>query len=130
MQSHFSQPALVDFVALMLVFELKHYLADFVLQTNWIARGKDCTIGWQRPLAVHAGLHGLGTLCIALVAAPSFWWLAPLDMLVHGSIDRGKAVISLRKRFPITDARFWWLLGFDQLLHQVTNILLVAFLLS
>lgn len=121
---------IASFIILMLAFEVKHYVADFVLQTNWIAHGKDRITGWQRPLAAHVGLHGLGTLCIALVISPSLWWLALIDIAVHGLIDRGKALITHRKKFPLTDARFWWLMGFDQMLHQITNVVLVGVLLT
>ena len=101
---------------------VKHYIADFVLQTDWMARGKERARGWFGPLLVHAGLHGLGTLLIVLVARPDLWWLAPADFAVHAVIDRAKALASLRLRWPVSDPRFWWLMGFDQLLHQVTNI--------
>ena len=55
----------------------KHYGADFVGQTEWMARGKERVSGWAAPLAAHAGLHALGTLCIALLFKPSLWWLGP-----------------------------------------------------
>ncbi|MCJ2077096.1 DUF3307 domain-containing protein [Methylobacterium sp. E-016] len=116
------------FVLLMLAMELKHYAADFVLQTNWMARGKDCIGGWHKPLAAHAGLHGLATLGLALLVAPALWWLGLVDFVVHGSIDRAKALASQHLQLPVTDARFWWLMGFDQLLHQITNVFLVAML--
>ena len=117
----FGNPALA-LGFLSLAFAAKHYLADFVLQTDWMARGKERAQGWGRPLAVHAGLHGLGTLLIVLLAKPEFWWLSPADFAVHAGIDRAKAMASLRLRWPISDPRFWWLLGFDQFLHQVTNV--------
>lgn len=121
---------IASFIALMLAFQVKHYLADFVLQTNWMAHGKDSTMGWQLPLTAHAGLHGLGTLCIAAVAALRLWWLALLDIAVHGLIDRGKALVVQQLKVPVTDARFWWVIGFDQMLHQITNVILVGGLLA
>jgi hypothetical protein len=102
----------------------KHYVVDFVLQSDWMARGKERTHGWSGPLAVHAGLHGLGMLLIVLLARPELWWLAPADLVIHAGIDRGKALASLRLRWPVSDPRFWWLMGFDQFLHQVTNVVL------
>ena len=122
-------PALLVTCVLMVAMATKHVLADFVLQTDWMARGKDRADGWVLPLAAHAGLHALGTLLVSLVAKPSLWWLAVVDFVVHGLIDRGKALVSRRTRWQATDARFWWLLGFDQFLHQLTNIGLVAALL-
>ena len=115
--------------ALMVAMAAKQYLIDFVAQTDWMARGKERVDGWAAPLAVHAGTHALGTLAIALLYRPALWWLALLDFVVHGLIDRGKTLVAQRTRWPMTDPRFWWLMGFDQFLHQVTNIALVVLLI-
>ena len=45
--------------ALMVAMAAKHYLIDFVAQTDWMARGKERVTGWAAPLAVHAGTHAL-----------------------------------------------------------------------
>ena len=122
-------PVPVAALALLLfAFEVKHFGADFLLQSNWMAQGKDRVAAWAGPLCAHAGLHGLGTLLIALAVKPGLWWLAGVDFAIHAAIDRGKALVSQRTQFPVTDARFWWLMGFDQFLHQVTNIALAAVL--
>ena len=115
--------------ALMTLMAAKHFGADFVAQTEWMARGKERVAGWAVPLAAHAGLHALGTLAIALALKPHVWWIAAIDFAAHAGIDRGKSMISLETGWSTTDARFWWLMGFDQFLHQVTNIGLVAALL-
>lgn len=120
---------LLTTLGLMAAMAAKHYVVDFVAQTAWMARGKERARGWAAPLAVHAGLHAGGTLAVALLAAPALWWLAAIDFVVHGSIDRAKSVIGHRTRWTTTDSRFWWLMGFDQFLHQVTNVGLVAALL-
>ncbi len=112
--------------ALMVAMAAKHYLIDFVAQTEWMARGKERVTGSAAPLTVHAGTHALGTLGITLLYKPDLWWLALVDFVVHGVIDRGKTLVSARTRWPMTDPRFWWLMGFDQFLHQVTNIVLVV----
>lgn len=117
------------FGTLAAAFAVKHYLADFVLQTNWIARGKERRDGWVVPLATHALAHAVLALTIILVARPQLWWLAALDFVVHVLIDRAKTVTSQRCRWQPNQARFWWLLGFDQLLHQLTNLALAAAIL-
>lgn len=114
--------------ALLVVMAAKHYAVDFVAQTEWMARGKERVRGWALPLVAHAGLHALATLAIALSLRPHLWWLALVDLLVHGVIDRGKTLVAHRTRWPSTDPRFWWLMGFDQFLHQVTNVGLVLLL--
>lgn len=112
--------------ALLVAMAAKHWLIDFVGQTEWMARGKERVTGWGAPLAGHAAAHALGTLAIALLYKPSLWWLGLADLVVHGLIDRAKAIVAHRTRFAMTDPRFWWLMGFDQFLHQVTNIALVV----
>jgi len=115
---------------LILVMTLKHFVADFVLQTNWIARGKERRTGWSAPLAIHVLIHAAFALAIALAVAPRLWWLAFVDLVVHAAIDRGKSLVAQWGRWDTTNAKFWWLLGFDQFLHQVTNVMLAAALLS
>jgi hypothetical protein len=115
---------------LLVVMAFKHYAADFLLQTNWIARGKERRAGWVLPLMVHVLIHAAFTLLIVLLLAPRLWWLAPVEFVVHGAIDRGKSLIAQRGRWSATDAPFWWLIGFDQFLHQVTNVALVVALLT
>jgi hypothetical protein len=108
---------------------IKHYAADFLFQTNWMARGKERSSGWFAPLAVHVLCHASLTLVIALVVAPHLWWLALVDLILHATIDRGKTLIAHRGGWNTERAEFWWLMGFDQLLHQITNIALAAALL-
>ena len=110
------------FCGLLVVFAFKHFVADFVLQTNWIAHGKERVVGWFAPLAVHVLGHAALTLLIALAIAPRLWWLALADLVVHAAIDRGKSVTGHWGRWEIGQGAFWWLMGFDQFLHQVTNI--------
>ena len=110
--------------ALLIAMAAKHFIADFLVQTEWMARGKERLRGWGPPLAAHAGVHALGTLTIVAVFRPSLWWLSGVDLVVHWLIDRGKTLCAHRFQFQITDVRFWWLIGFDQFLHQATNVVL------
>jgi hypothetical protein len=111
---------------LLLLFAFKHYVADFMLQTSWIAHGKERVTGWLAPLAVHVLAHGVLTLAIALTWAPRLWWLALVDVVVHATIDRCKSLLGNWGSWKPTEGQFWWLMGFDQFLHQVTNIALTA----
>jgi hypothetical protein len=115
---------------LIAIFSVKHFLADFVLQTGWIAIGKDCRNDWARPLAVHAAIHAGLALVIVLIVAPRLWWLALVDFVVHFAIDRGKSISGRWGGWTPQDARYWWLFGFDQLLHQFTNIGLAVGLMA
>ena len=121
-----AQAPVMALAAVAILFAIKHYVADFIFQTNWIARGKERPQGWLPPLMVHASCHGVITLLIALALAPHLWWLAGVDIVVHFAIDRSKTLAAHWGRWQPDQAQFWWLLGFDQLLHQVTNIALAT----
>ncbi len=108
--------------ALLAVLTAKHVLADFVLQPNWMARGKEAPSGWAMPLLAHAATHAALTLTVVLAIAPRLWWLALADLAVHTGIDRGKALVALRARWRPDQPQFWWLLGVDQGLHQLTGV--------
>jgi hypothetical protein len=107
---------------LLAALTLKHFIVDFLLQTRWMAAGKEAPQGWAFPLACHAGLHGLATTLIALVVEPAAWWLGLVDMAVHAVIDFGKARANQHFRLQPDQTVFWWLFGFDQFLHQFTNL--------
>lgn len=114
--------AVLAMAVLSAVFALKHFAADFLLQTTGMARGKERPAGWLAPLAAHVGCHAGLTLLIVLAVAPRLWWLAGVDFAIHLAVDRGKTAVALRRRFTPDQPRFWWLLGLDQFLHQLTNI--------
>lgn len=108
---------------------VKHYLADFILQTDWMAHGKERLHGWLLPLCAHVACHAAGTLCVALVVAPRLWWLCLVDFAIHICVDRVKTLIGRRGGWKPHQVQFWWLLGLDQMLHGLTDIgLVVAFL--
>ena len=115
-------------ILIMFLFLLKHFLADFVLQPGWMAKGKAAKRNWQVPLVVHSAIHGLLTYALALFLAPSFWWLGILDFSVHFAIDRGKAIASLRWNANPAQSIYWWLFGADQMLHQLTHLILALVL--
>jgi hypothetical protein len=121
--------SILSFAALALLMAFKHYVADFLLQTNWIAQGKERDKGWLAPLAVHVLGHALLTLLIVLALAPTLWWLAPVEFVIHGAIDRGKTIIGNWGGWQPNQQKYWWLLGFDQFLHQATNLALAAAIL-
>ena len=108
----------------------KHYLADFVLQGSWMARGKEKSRGWAGPLFAHAGCHALLTLAMALAIAPRLWWVAMADLAVHAAIDRAKARVAHWGGWAPGQARYWWLLGLDQFLHNLTGLGLILALLA
>lgn len=106
-----------SFCAVLLAITFKHFVADFALQTNWIAHGKERNEGWLAPLTVHVLRHAVLTLGVALVIAPRLWWLAAVDFAIHMTIDRCKTLAAHGGGWSMTQAQFWWLIGCDQWLH-------------
>lgn len=108
-------------IAWMIVLTIKHVIADFLLQTSWMAAGKERRTDWVKPLLAHTGIHGALLLVILLVAAPSFWWLAIVDFVVHTIIDRTKGLITTAYGLDQSNPHFWWAIGIDQALHHLTD---------
>lgn len=126
-------PATVPTVGLVLVtsaFLVKHLVCDFLLQTAWMAFGKERERDWVGPLAAHVGLHALGTGLVSLVFAPGLVWLAAVDFLVHAGLDRAKGSIGRRLGATPRGSVFWWLLGIDQALHALTHFAFTVAILA
>jgi Protein of unknown function (DUF3307) len=119
------------FAILYAVFIMKHLVADFLLQTTWMAQGKERSSDWLAPLSVHSAVHAVLTGTITVAVAPALWWLTVVDFLIHATIDRSKGVVTKRLGVaPFTDARWWWIFGIDQSLHQLTHLGYAVVLMS
>jgi hypothetical protein len=113
---------------LLVVFQLKHYLADFPLQNAYML-GKFKESGWVLPLTAHCGVHAYMTLMIAAVVTGNVGVMvgvAALDFSLHFAMDRLKASPKMWGRFKPTETRFWSALGFDQMFHHLTHYLIIA----
>lgn len=120
------QQIIISIFTLLIAFQIKHVLADYFLQTQWMVYGKCKLKGWVKPLFAHASVHALLTLIIALIFAPALWWLCALDIIVHFIIDRIKANPRLGGRFKMEEgAPFWWAFGVDQMLHHLTHYFII-----
>ena len=116
---------------ILCLFLLKHFLADFILQSKAIISGKGY-YGHPGGFA-HIGVH-LGLSCLILfltdLSMRSIILALLFEGVIHYHIDWGRE--SIARRWEITPDRsdFWRLLGLDQLLHQLTYVLIVAFWLA
>jgi hypothetical protein len=109
-------------VLILVVFQIKHLIADFFLQTEWMFVGKEQPSKWLAPLAAHAGTHAALTVIIVLLFNPVLWWLGAVDLIVHAAIDRGKALTG-RSLGSKEGQRVWWqIFGTDQMLHHLTHL--------
>jgi hypothetical protein len=131
---------------LLVVYQEKHFFADFPLQTPWML-GKFKEKGWVAPLAAHAGVHAIFTIVIALFVVPSLWWLGLVDFGIHFAMDRIKASPRMLGRYKSLCAHdfehksnmsadrwegkmrsnryFWWSLGLDQKVHHLTHYYII-----
>ncbi len=119
-----------DVFVLMIVFSLKHFIADFPLQRNYMLQKVAASWAFFLPLATHCAVHAAITLVICLAYKPELYWLAAVDFVIHFFMDRIKSGPRYLGRFnDIHKDSFWISLGFDQLVHHLTNIYLVYLLL-
>jgi hypothetical protein len=137
-------------IILLVAFQIKHFVADYPLQTKYML-GKFKNSGWVKPLLAHAAVHAAITFVILLgfyaVVDPNnpHWrtncFLLPIwDGACHFAMDRIKASRKFLGRFkPLTaetylaatpkqvrgNTFFWWAIGLDQLFHGLTDTFIV-----
>ncbi len=107
-------PAAADPLGLLLLLAFAHFIGDFVLQSDRMARekcpGAAGAVPWGWWLAAHGSTHGMA---VALLTGAPLLGLA--EALVHALIDRLKC--AGRIGLPL-----------DQLLHLACKVLWVALL--
>lgn len=109
----------------LILLQCKHFLADFVWQTNKMIEEKGIYGAGQG--INHSVIHALGTFL-------AFLWVHPIvavaaaiiDFILHYHIDWAKIQINKKYNHTPKDAKFWFWLGADQMLHQYTYIILVG----
>ena len=112
----------------MLLLTVKHVIADFVLQTSWMAIGKDQRTGWALPLLAHCLVHLAVAMALILIIAPRFWFVALIDFAIHIAVDRTKGFCVSTFRVKQEHQWFWWLIGIDQAMHHLTGFGLSIFM--
>jgi hypothetical protein len=110
-------------ILLALLF-IKHWICDFVIQTDAEIRNK----GEYGNIdgVVHSAKHGLGTALVLLLFAfdpLTIFSLSILDFIFHYHIDWVKMNYGCQ---DARDPKFWHHLGLDQLAHSLTYIALVS----
>lgn len=118
---------LLLFFSFLILIQVKHFVVDFILQTDEMVVGK----GIYGNLAGinHSFQHALATFAICFVYVPDLaLLLATLDFVTHYHIDYVKIRYGNR---DIKTKQFWVHLGLDQLAHQlVYSFYLIAILLT
>ncbi len=116
---------------LLIIYQIKHYIADFPLQREYMLKKTRAEWDFLLPLATHCLVHASLTLVICLYFNFSLWWLAILDFVVHFILDRLKSGPRYLGRFnDLKTSGFWNVLGLDQMLHHLTHIYIIYILVS
>jgi hypothetical protein len=114
--------------ALLCLFQVKHFIADFVLQSPYILDNRRF---YGHPGGVlHVAIHLVGSLIALLIVGTSFTTLAVLlvaEGLIHYHLDWAKDNFVVRRDLSPRDATFWYATGLDQGLHQLTYIGMAAY---
>lgn len=99
---------MIAIFVLLVLFQLKHFLADYPLQRPWML-GKFLP-GWSfvPPLAAHCAVHALFTIAIGLFCGWVPWTIilacAVFDFVAHFLMDRIKASPKWLGRFKPLNA--------------------------
>ncbi len=111
---------------LLVIYQFKHYIADFPLQREYMLRKTLPHWDFVLPLVLHCLVHAVLTLIICFIFAPQLWWLAIFDFVVHFIMDRLKSGPRYLGRYnDLSQAGFWNVLGFDQMVHHLTHIYII-----
>ena len=121
----------MDILLILLVLQIKHWYADFWVQTynQTVRKGI-----YRDPVGIsHTLDHVIGTLTALVILIP-FIDISPitilvcglLDLIIHYHVDWTKVKFGSK---DITNPQYWREFGADQLAHQLTY-LLFAYLLT
>ncbi len=125
-----AEPIQLAFV-LLVIYQIKHFVADFPLQREYMLKKVSPDWDFLLPLTTHCLVHAALTFAIVLVVRPQMWWLSLLDFVVHFLMDRIKSGPKYLGRFNDRDKPgFWNCLGFDQTVHHITHIYIVYLLIQ
>ncbi len=122
----------MDILALLLLLQIKHCYADFVLQTYMQTVKKGV---WMDPVGISHTLDHVYCSLIALLVFSLFVPLSAFSILlvsvvegvIHYIVDYSKVKYGSKDN---TKPIFWTQFGLDQLAHQATYLAMVAYLIS
>ncbi len=95
---------------LLVLYQIKHWLADYPLQGEYMLGKFKDSWDFLEPLAAHVAVHGALTFAIAFVfthAIPVAMSLAMLDAIIHFAMDRMKAGKKYMGRWKPLTAKEW-----------------------
>ncbi len=121
----------MEILALLILFQIKHWYADFVIQTYMQTVKKGV---WLDPVGISHTIDHVWTSLLVLFLFSLFVTINPVAILLvtaiegvlHYTIDFVKVKYGCKDN---TKPLFWNQFGMDQLAHQLTYIAIVAYLL-
>jgi hypothetical protein len=118
-------------LGLLVGLEIKHFIADYLLQPAWILAGKGDV---RRPGGyAHAGIHAAFSLVLLLAFGVPFGLAVALfaaEFVVHYALDYAKIHYSAGVDMAKQPQRYWALHGADQLAHQITYVAMIFVMLQ
>jgi hypothetical protein len=119
----------MEILLLLLLFQIKHWYADFKIQTYMQTVKKGV---WLDPIGMsHTGDHIWGTLVILVIYsffytinAVTILCIAFAEGIYHYLVDYTKVKYGCKDN---TKPLFWNQFGLDQLAHQVSYLAIAAF---
>ncbi len=120
-------PTTENIFTLLIVYQFKHFLADFPLQREYMLKKFSANWDFFLPLCLHCGVHAVLTLCIVFAfGIGHMWWIALVDFGIHFVMDRIKSGPRYLGRYNDQGKPGYWnALGFDQMVHHLTHMYLV-----
>jgi len=111
---------------LLALFGIKHFVADYVMQFDYMLREKGIygAVGGIHHALVHASWTFL-ILVFFCDNADVIIALAFADFVLHYHIDWSKQ--QLTRNLTSSDRMFWVWMGLDQALHYLTYIGIIAY---
>jgi len=113
----------------LLALQVKHFLCDFVLQTEYLVRTKG--IYGHVGGFIHSGLHMVLSIPALLIMQAPLRAIVIImigEFLIHYHTDWTKANVDAYFDWGQSNAKYWMVFGADQLIHQLTYLAIVILL--
>ncbi|MEL6435715.1 MAG: DUF3307 domain-containing protein [Pseudomonadota bacterium] len=115
---------------LLIGLQVKHFAADYLLQTKWMISGKRSFLALGG--YAHAAVHVVGTAIVLLIVGVSPGLMLAIllaEFIAHYLFDYAKAHYGAGISSADAPRRYWAAHGLDQLLHHLTYVAIIYTLL-
>jgi hypothetical protein len=122
----------ITIFVLLALFQIKHLLADYFLQNEYMLGKFKPDWGFFLPLASHCSVHTAFTFCIVLFFTnlKIAILLSLFDFVTHFIVDRIKASPNLLGVYKKDQKEFWWILGIDQFSHHIAHYSMILVIVT